>query len=331
MIPKPPLLTIAIPTFNRAQYLERLLSSLKEQILPEWPIELLVSDNASPDATHEVVNRFQSAGLQIRYLRNESNLGPDLNILQCYERAAGKYVWIIGDDDFIRAGGIAKVLWHIRNDVYDLIYVSSIGFTDSSLPASDVKNLGFEVCDRTETLARHVNIFFTFLSGNIVNKSRIARVAHIPFTELVGTYLIQLGWVYAALDHHQRSLIIHDPLVAALTDNTGGYRLFQVFGPNLRRITDERIRSATVRRIIVNGALMRFFPTYLLSQRAETGRFVREHPHEILAPAFRDNFLYWFFDYPITCMPRFLARCWIVLLRVINRLDQMMGYPLLGM
>lgn len=326
-----PLLTIAIPTYNRAQYLERLLTVLANQILSESQIELIVSDNASSDETPNVVDHFKLRGLPIYYLRNQSNLGPDRNILQCYEQASGKYVWILGDDDLVRPGGIAKVLSHLQAQEYDLVYIASIAFTDATPPPAHVPDLGFEVFERADLLARRVNVFFTFISGNIVNKERILSVSHRPFSELVGTHLTQLGWVYAAVDHHRRSLVIRDPLVAALTDNTGGYRLFEVFGPSLKRITDERIQSARVRRAVLNGALQRFFPPFLITQKAADGKFVRENPHHILAPVFGKNFRYWFFDFPITWMPTILARCWLLMVRIINRLDTMLGNPLLGL
>jgi abequosyltransferase len=329
--PASPLLTIAIPTYNRARYLERLLTTLADQILSESQIELIVSDNASPDETPGVVDRFKLRGLPILYLRNQSNLGPDRNVLQCYEEARGKYVWILGDDDFVRPGGIAKVLSHLRAQEYDLVYIASVAFTDAALPPAHVPDLGFEVFERADLLARRVNIFFTFISGNIVNKERISSVPHRPFSELIGTHLSPLGWVYAAVDHHRRSLVIRDPLVAALAGNTGGYRLFEVFGPNLKRITDERIRSSRVRRAVLNGALQRFFPVFLITQKAADAGFVRENPHQILAPVFGGNFRYWFFDYPITWMPPVLAKCWLLMVRVINRVDTILGNPMLGL
>jgi glycosyltransferase involved in cell wall biosynthesis len=45
----PPLLTIAVPTYNRAQYLDQLISKVLEQISDDARVELIISDNASPD------------------------------------------------------------------------------------------------------------------------------------------------------------------------------------------------------------------------------------------------------------------------------------------
>ncbi len=324
-----PLLSVAIPTYNRARFLDRLLSALDDQLRSQPGVELIVSDNASPDETPQIVSKFQSQGLRIRYLRNDSNLGADGNILQCYEQAKGKYVWIFGDDDVREPGSIAQVLSHLQGQEYDLIYVASSAFTESYTPRQLNGSRGFTVINRADSLACHVNIFFTFISGNIVNKERVSSLDHRPFAELVGTNLVQLGWIYTALDHHRRSLLLHDPLVATLTDNTGGYALFRVFGPNLQRITDGWLRSPRTRRPILNGALQRFFPPFLLSQKASRGTFVGEDPRTTLEPVFGGNFRYWVFDYPILRMPRQMGRVWILFLRVVNRLDRLLGSPLL--
>ena len=92
-----PLLTIAIPTYNRARYLKELLTVLFDQLRDEPRVELIISNNATPDETPAVVNEFVKRGLQVRYLCNETNIGPDANFLQCFEQARGKYVWILGD------------------------------------------------------------------------------------------------------------------------------------------------------------------------------------------------------------------------------------------
>ena len=48
MPPERPLLTIAIPTYNRSEYLAQLLTALAPQLAREPRVELLISDNASP-------------------------------------------------------------------------------------------------------------------------------------------------------------------------------------------------------------------------------------------------------------------------------------------
>ncbi len=51
-----PVLSIAIPTYNRARFLDRLLSALDDQLRLQPGVELIVSDNASPDETPQIVS-----------------------------------------------------------------------------------------------------------------------------------------------------------------------------------------------------------------------------------------------------------------------------------
>ena len=324
-----PLLTIAIPTYSRSNYLAQLLSALVPQLVDTPNVELIISDNASPDDTPALVDDFRKNGLQLTYIRNGTNIGPDANFLQCFERANGKYVWIVGDDDIVLPTAIEKILKHLTNKEYELVYVSSFGIQDSYQPRTMPNVSRASEFYTPEELARHVHVFFTFMSGNIVNKDRVCNATHPPFSNLLGTNLIQLGWVYTALNEHRRSLFIHEPLVAARTNNTGGYGLFTVFGSNLTTITDEWLNSDAVKRPIINGTLQKFFPAFLFSTRKSQSAFVQENPDRVLRPLFRANFRYWLFDFPVVAMPVSLARLWFFLGRCINKVDTIVGRPLM--
>ena len=94
MQPERPLLTIAIPTYNRSGCLAQLLDGLTPQLEGETRVELLICDNASPDDTSSVAASFRERGLALIYSRNETNIGSDANFIRCYEMAHGEYVWI---------------------------------------------------------------------------------------------------------------------------------------------------------------------------------------------------------------------------------------------
>jgi len=321
-----PILTIAIPTFNRAGHLSTLLSSLSGQLANESRVELLISDNASTDETKSVVRGFQEQGLPGRYIRNETNIGVDRNILQCYELATGKYLWIFGDDDVLEPTGLGRILSYIAGDeVYDLIYLKSEMFSGKYTPNPTALVGNITIFEHAECLARQVGTLFTFISGNIINKARVASIQHRPFTELLDTNLVQLGWIYTALEHHQRSLIVHDKLIAARVDNQGGYGVFKVLGSNLKRITEEWITSPSVSRPIINEALLALYPYHLLSSKKGPTPYFQEIPDSILRPTFRDNFRYWLFNMPIACLPAPFDWSWAMLVRIINKIDKMTG------
>jgi abequosyltransferase len=317
-----PLLTIAIPTYNRARYLSALLHSLSEQVGNDSRVELLISDNASSDETPALIDSLKDKGALCRYIRNQENIGPDKNFLQCYTEASGKYVWIVGDDDMVLPGAVERIVSQLSTEDYDLVYVNSVFLNgESPLPAGLTRVTRPLVYTDSVAFARRIHVFFTFISGNIVNKNRIEKIAHKPFSELLNTNLIQLSWTYTALQLHQKSLYFEDRLIVATGGNTGGYGLFRVFGERLSKITQEWLEDPALRRVILNGTLRFFFPSFLLeAKKSALGSFVKEDPDNTLRPYFGNNLRYWIFVYPLIVLPVSLGRIWLFGLRVFNKL-----------
>ena len=322
-----PLLTIAIPTYNRQHYLNILLSLLEPQSSAETRLELIISDNASTDDTETLVRQFIRNGMHCRYIRNESNLGADGNILQCFMEASGKYVWILGDDDVVASKAVTKILGYLETGEYDLVYINSFGFEEEySFSQSSKLRQPTEFKD-VKIFSSMINVFFTFISANLINKNRICEGVSPEFESLVGTNLVQLGWMYAALNRFQCGLYIHEKLVGGRSNNTGGYKLFQVFGPALKAITLHRLKDKALQRVIINGTLMRFWPVMLLGYKLSSQRFeIDAKPSEVLTLAFRKNIRFWIFVYPIFVTPFLFGRMWLLTTRFFCKLDEACGY-----
>lgn len=329
-IPKP-LLTLAIPTYNRAGCLKELLSVLTDQLRDEPRVELIISDNASSDETPSVVQDFVGRGLRVRYIRNAQNIGPDANFLQCFEQARGKYVWLFSDDDLIVHGGLGKILTYCTAANYDLIWVSVYSFGEfHKTRRLKARPDAIEISD-SRTYVKRIHVFFTFISGNIINKETVLNAGPKAFSGLIGTGLVQLGWTYTALSRFARGLYIREKLVAMRANNTGGYKLFQVFGTALVTITNDWLESANLGRLVMNGTLQRFWPLMLLRYKKSAIAFVDEcDPRTVLTPLFKDNFRYWVFAYPVTLLPPFLSPVWVFIIRILNWLDKALGFPLLS-
>jgi glycosyltransferase involved in cell wall biosynthesis len=93
-----PLVTIAIPTYNRAgSYLPVALRSALAQDYPR--LEVLVADNASTDETASLVQRISDK--RLRYLRHPVNIGANRNYNYCLNEARGDYFLLLHDDDAI--------------------------------------------------------------------------------------------------------------------------------------------------------------------------------------------------------------------------------------
>ncbi|WP_181039128.1 glycosyltransferase family 2 protein, partial [Brachyspira murdochii] len=94
---KKPLVSILIPTFNRAMLLKRAVESVLKQDYHN--IEIIISDNASEDNTTDIVNSFSSE--IIKYIKREKNIGPVLNGIEGYKNVSGKYYMLLCDDDYL--------------------------------------------------------------------------------------------------------------------------------------------------------------------------------------------------------------------------------------
>lgn len=95
------MLTIAIPTYNRARNVAALLDhflSLPTAYLESGHIALFVSDNSSSDDTGDVIAKHQLSRF-VRYVRQSRNIGAAANIMYLLANSDTDYVLAIGDDD----------------------------------------------------------------------------------------------------------------------------------------------------------------------------------------------------------------------------------------
>lgn len=317
-----PILTIAIPTYNRSRYLEQLLNALVPQLRHEPRVELIVSDNASTDDTQGVIARFQSDGLALKSSLNDVNLGPDANIHRCFELAHSKYVWIIGDDDVVSQDAVSKVLSYLAVADYDLIYLNSKSYETSYV--HDVSKAYRSPAEFTDAhdFARLVNIWFTFISGNVVNKERAVALAGRPFSDFVGTTIVQLSWVFTLLSSFRKGLYVFEPLVGAKADNTGNYSACRVFGVTLKDVSESLLPDRKISAIMVDNSIKHTLPRILMTLRFRDHTFHDEDPEKILEPCIGGNFRYWVFCYPLLHLPKALAWIWYYALRVFARVER---------
>ena len=106
-------LTVTIPTWNRAKLLKELLSELIAQIISDNlqdKIELLISNNGSGDETELLVLALKAKHEFISYNNNGINKGARYNVLKCMELASAKYLILFGDDDRLKPASLKKVV-----------------------------------------------------------------------------------------------------------------------------------------------------------------------------------------------------------------------------
>ncbi len=108
-----PLVSIAVPTFNRAATLERTLETALGQT--HQALEVIVSDQASSDGTEALCRRLAAADPRLRYLRQPTNAGgstANINLLAAELR--GPYAMLLADDDWLAPDYVERCLALLR-------------------------------------------------------------------------------------------------------------------------------------------------------------------------------------------------------------------------
>ncbi len=309
-----PLLTIAIPTYNRSALLNQLLAVLIPQIDERNRVELLISDNASPDDTKDIVRYFQGKNACISYHCHADNVGSDANFITCFELARGKYFWLLGDDDIVLPGGLEKILNHLEQDELDLVYLTSYGFQRDWEEERKQDPLGreYHTIESALQFVLITNVMLTFISGIIINRDRFLEVPHESIQLFAGTNLIQLSWSLPLLRNHRRSLVLWKRVIAARQGNAAGYHIGKVFGERLRTVSTRCLpdRPRLV-DCICNFAVRRWFPPMILELRGSARQELGLEEAEIdLRRSAGRNFRFWLFVYPVLKLPLPAARLW---------------------
>lgn len=168
------------------------------------------------------------------------------------------------------------------------------------------------------------------ISANIVNKDRVESIGHDPFSKLVGSNLIHLGWIFTALRGHRKSLLLDEKLFGYRCGNGGGFGICRVFGPALSEVAAQWLNVPRLSKLISNGALQRHIPPQLFGAKRQSNPFLREDAHAILSKTFGRNLRYWICGYPLIVLPERPAWVWLQMVRIVNRIDRALGFPLLG-
>lgn len=111
---KYPLVSICIPTYNRAATIGRALKSATSQDYAN--LEIIVADNASDDGTAAVVDAISSRDPRVKYIRHATNIGMVANLNTVIRLGNGKYRMWLADDDWIDHDIVSRCCATLESD-----------------------------------------------------------------------------------------------------------------------------------------------------------------------------------------------------------------------
>ncbi|SEQ32149.1 Glycosyl transferase family 2 [Devosia sp. YR412] len=138
------LVSIGIPTYNRADLLDRRLENVLGQTYQN--LEVIVSDNASPNPeVARVVQKWCSRDTRVKSFRQTTNIGATGNFLFVMDQAVGEYfAWAADDDEWdkdyieITVSGIgaaqlympSAAVWYIKSGEQSPLNLPNLNTTD---------------------------------------------------------------------------------------------------------------------------------------------------------------------------------------------------------
>ncbi len=309
-----PILSIGIPTYNGAATIRQTLESVVAQLLPG--VEIVISDNASTDETQVIAREFAAARPDaIRYYRNDTNIGMDRNFDAVVRRAAGRFVWILSDDDHI-----------VHPQAVSKILAMASAHLDAGTIFANYENEAVPILRDYDSLSgdeffRVTRFKSTLISSVIVNR---ALWCSYDLTGYAGTYWTHIGYLIRAAATN-KSCIIADALLKQIIyvqkeRRWGASGTFILVGVNLAKIyaglgafgyAPETVRAA--RRYAKERTCSGILLAKVLGLRATRSLLKDTIAVYHAYPSF------WLFDLPLLLTP-----CW--LLRSIHRAYQLLRY-----
>jgi glycosyltransferase involved in cell wall biosynthesis len=140
-----PLLTIAIPSFNRPDELTACLDSVAREVLAHGndAVEVCITDDAStdPDALETAAQFAMKHGFAALRV-NPENVGLERNLLESVRSCRGRYVLILGNDDMLCPDALHTVVADLSSEgtpplwVYEKLRVNQDGDAVPPVPGS---------------------------------------------------------------------------------------------------------------------------------------------------------------------------------------------------
>lgn len=194
-------LTIAIPIFNRPEYLEKALDSITIGLRNKsytFDIGILIIDDSCSNINDYVVNKFidENKNTKISFVKNDINVGIDQNICNAIFFPDSDYVWLMGEDDLIDKKSFEVLDNYIYKD-YDFIAVNYatvnnnyIIIRDSNFPnSSSINFLDKNTVDLSTFLSKYF-IYIGFIGSCIYKKSLINKN---HYSKYLGSYFSHLS------------------------------------------------------------------------------------------------------------------------------------------
>jgi len=152
------LVSIVLPTFNRAEYLPRAINSVINQTYKNW--EILIIDDGSEDETLNLVKNYINNDVNIKYYFHE-NRGAAYSMNVGMENSKGDFITFLGsDDEYLPNHLQLRVEYLLQNENIDLLH-------------SPAKIIGNQFVKDKYDLSQKIHLDNCILGGTLFGKAEV--------------------------------------------------------------------------------------------------------------------------------------------------------------
>lgn len=170
----PPLISIALCTFNGERYLnDQLKSYASQSILPD---ELIICDDGSSDGTVSIAKEFATqANFSVRVFQNKRNIGYTKNFSECLAKCSGKYVFLSDQDDQWKSHKIETMVNYLEANPEATLIIHDLDYCKS-----DLTPIGQTKIERMENIC-DLNSDYVTGMATCIRKTFLEKCLPVPF------------------------------------------------------------------------------------------------------------------------------------------------------
>ena len=135
------LISVIIPTFNRASTLKKAIESVIKQTYSDW--EVILVDNSSTDDTLEILEEFNNINIKLLTVNNNGVIGYSRNV--GIEHSSGKYIAFLDSDDWWDCEKLSESVLLLESGNIDVVYHNCQIISDQSRGNTHCRRLSKEV------------------------------------------------------------------------------------------------------------------------------------------------------------------------------------------
>lgn len=262
-----PLLSICIPTYNRANYLINCLESIVHQDGFDENVEVVISDNCSDDNTEEIGKRYEAEYENVKYYRNEENV-IDANYSLVLKRATGCLRKLTNDTLVYTPGAILQMVGVARRCVEEkpLVYFFNAEKGDSAIEIDSINHL-LEYVGHWITWIGSVAIWDDDVDElNVLSEMAYTRLSHVPF-------------LFKQFEKRRKAYVYDKRIISiqSVTNKDLLYGLYKVFYTTflgfIKEYVDDGIVSNDCYEMMRKELLLEFFCPWIIQWKYHNNEY----------------------------------------------------------